>query len=229
MAVRFAPPPDGRVFVAEKSGRIRVYRERRRPRSGRSSVDLAEEVHDFWDRGLLGMALDPAFAVNGRLYVLYTRDAAIGGEAPRWGDSCPDPPGATTAGCVVSGALARITVDALGVATEVKTLIQDEWCQQFPSHSVGTVAFGPDGMLYAGAGDGASFCSATGASCRASTATRRTRAATRPARAARCAPRTCARRPIRRASRARSSVSTRRRATARPGTRSPAATPARGG
>ena len=54
-------------------------------------------------------------------------------------------------------ALARITVDALGVATEVKTLIQDEWCQQFPSHSVGTVAFGPDGMLYAGAGEGASF------------------------------------------------------------------------
>ena len=61
------------------------------------------------------------------------------------------------AGCVVSGALVRITVDALGVATEFKTLIKDEWCQQFPSHSVGTVGFGPDGMLYASAGEGASF------------------------------------------------------------------------
>jgi len=31
------------------------------------------------------------------------------------------------------------------------------WCQQFPSHSIGTVLFGADGYLYAGAGDGASF------------------------------------------------------------------------
>ena len=144
------------MFVAEKSGRVRVYRGVDDPEPA-VAIDLSEQVHDFWDRGLLGMALDPAFAVNGRLYVLYTRDAAIGGAPPRWGDRCPDPPGATTAGCVVSAALARITVDALGVATEVETLIQDEWCQQYPSHTIGTVAFGPDGMLYAGAGDGAGF------------------------------------------------------------------------
>ena len=31
------------------------------------------------------------------------------------------------------------------------------WCQQFPSHSIGTVTFGPDGALYASAGEGASF------------------------------------------------------------------------
>jgi glucose/arabinose dehydrogenase len=31
------------------------------------------------------------------------------------------------------------------------------WCQQFPSHSIGTVAFGPDGALYASAGEGAGF------------------------------------------------------------------------
>src|SRR5829696_8610266 len=155
-AVRFAPPPDGRIFVAEKSGTIRVY-ESGSDQDPLITADLADEVQDFWDRGLLGMALDPAFAMNGWLYVLYTRDAAIGGDPPRWGDTCPDPPGATAAGCVVSGALARITVNELGVATEIKTLITDEWCQQFPSHSVGTVAFGPDGMLYAGAGDGASF------------------------------------------------------------------------
>ena len=101
MAVRFAPPPDGRVFVAEKSGRVRVYRGVDDPEPA-VAIDLSEQVQDFWDRGLLGMALDPAFAVNGRLYVLYTRDAAIDGEAPRWGDGCPDPAGATTAGCVVS-------------------------------------------------------------------------------------------------------------------------------
>ena len=155
-SVRFAPAPDGRIFVAEKSGRILAFADRR-DRDPVVVADLSQDVHDFWDRGLLGMTLDPAFPLNGRLYVLYTRDAAIGGASPRWGDTCPDPPGAMAAGCVVSGALARITVNELGVATEIKTLIKDEWCQQFPSHSVGTVAFGPDGMLYASAGEGASF------------------------------------------------------------------------
>ena len=33
----------------------------------------------------------------------------------------------------------------------------ENWCQQFPSHSIGTLAFGPDGRLYVGGGDGASF------------------------------------------------------------------------
>jgi len=37
-----------------------------------------------------------------------------------------------------------------------RVVIQD-WCQQFPSHSVGDLAFGPDGALYVGGGDGASF------------------------------------------------------------------------
>jgi glucose/arabinose dehydrogenase len=36
-------------------------------------------------------------------------------------------------------------------------LITDQWCQQFPSHSIGHLAFGPDGMLYVTGGDGASF------------------------------------------------------------------------
>ncbi|HET8949199.1 MAG TPA: PQQ-dependent sugar dehydrogenase, partial [Solirubrobacteraceae bacterium] len=156
MAVRFAPAPDGRIFVAEKGGRVLAFDDKR-DTDPEVVVDLSSEVHDFWDRGLLGMALDPAFALNGRLYLAYTRDAAIGGTAPRWGDTCPDPPGAVAAGCVVSGALVRVTVGALGAATEVKTLIKDEWCQQYPSHTVGTVAFGPDGMLYMSAGDGASF------------------------------------------------------------------------
>src|SRR4029450_4287498 len=33
----------------------------------------------------------------------------------------------------------------------------EDWCQQYPSHSIGDLAFGPDGALYASAGDGASF------------------------------------------------------------------------
>ena len=58
-------------------------------------------MHNFWDRGLLGMALDPTSRATPYVYVLYTHDAAIGGTAPRWGtaggvsDGCPTPPGAT--------------------------------------------------------------------------------------------------------------------------------------
>ena len=48
-------------------------------------ADLRSEVDDYWDRGLLGIALDPSFATNGYVYLLYTYDAPIGGTAPRAG------------------------------------------------------------------------------------------------------------------------------------------------
>ncbi len=94
------------------------------------------------------------------LYVLYTFDGPIGGQAPRWGtagadsDPCPTPPGSTADGCVVSGKLARLTLS--GSATTKQDLIHD-WCQQYPSHSIGDLVFGRDGALYVSGGDGASF------------------------------------------------------------------------
>jgi glucose/arabinose dehydrogenase len=41
--------------------------------------------------------------------------------------------------------------------TGTEEVLIEDWCQQYPSHSVGTVEFGPDGALYASSGDGASF------------------------------------------------------------------------
>ena len=41
--------------------------------------------------------------------------------------------------------------------TGPEQVLVEDWCQQYPSHSVGTVEFGPDGALYASGGDGASF------------------------------------------------------------------------
>ena len=98
------------------------------------------------------MALDPQFT-TGRpfVYALYTHDAMPGGTAPRWGDGCPTPPGATGDGCVVTGRLSKLS------AGGVEQVLIEDWCQQYPSHSVGTVAFGADGALYVSAGDGASF------------------------------------------------------------------------
>ena len=110
MVVRFSP--DGRVFVAEKSGLVKVF-DSLTDTTPSTYADLRTKVHNYWDRGLLGMALDPQFPADPNLYVLYTHDAAIGGTAPRWGtagatsDPCPNPPGGNVDGCVVSGRLSR--------------------------------------------------------------------------------------------------------------------------
>jgi glucose/arabinose dehydrogenase len=151
-AVEFSP--DGRVFVAEKSGIIRVFPEL--GGDGTVFADLRTDVYNFWDRGLLGMALHPNFPTTPYVYALYTRDALPGGASPHWNDVCPTPPGPTADGCVATGRLVRLT--AVGnVASGAPTTLITDWCQQFPSHSVGHLAFGSDGMLYASAGEGASF------------------------------------------------------------------------
>ena len=104
MAVEFAA--NGRVFVAEKSGRIKVF-DNLSDTTPTLFADLRTKVHDYWDRGLEGMVLDPNFPTRPYVYVHYVHDAAIGGTAPRWGDTCPDPPGGTGDGCVVSGRVSQ--------------------------------------------------------------------------------------------------------------------------
>jgi glucose/arabinose dehydrogenase len=152
-AAAFAP--DGRVFIAEKSGLVKVFDSLADP-TATVFADLRTPTQDFWDRGLLGLAVDPAFPARPYVYVSYTLDALPGGTAPRWGDTCPTPPGATDQGCVVTGRISQLTMGAAGTAVSEKPLVTG-WCQQYPSHSVGALAFGPDGALYAGGGDGASF------------------------------------------------------------------------
>lgn len=159
-AVRFAP--NGQIFVAEKSGMILAY-DGLGDATPTAVVDLRTQVHNFWDRGLLGLAIDPGWPARPYLYALYTHDAMPGGVAPRWGtpggtgDPCPTPPGPTGDGCVVQGRLSRIDVNPITMLGSEVPLLDGNWCQQYPSHSVGDLVFGGDGMLYASAGDGASF------------------------------------------------------------------------
>ena len=153
--VRFAS--DGRVFVAEKSGIIKVF-DSLSDTAPTVFADLRTNVHDFWDRGLLGMALAPGFPTDPFVYVLYSYDHILGDSAPapRWGDQCPTPPGATGDGCVISGRLSRLQANGNAMTGSEQVLIED-WCQQYPSHSIGSLAFGADGALYVSGGDGASF------------------------------------------------------------------------
>ncbi len=158
-AIRFAA--DGRVFVTEKRGTIKVFHDLSDTTPTVFS-NLNPSVQDFWDRGLLGLALDPSLtggSGNGSyVYVFYSYDHILGSgaAAPRWGDACPTPPGPVTDGCVISGRLSRFAVSGDSITGAEQVLVED-WCQQFPSHSAGSLVFGPDGALYASAGDGANF------------------------------------------------------------------------
>jgi len=149
--------PDGRVFVAEKSGIIKEFDSLSDP-TPTEFADLTTEVFNGYDRGLLGMALDPQFPTRPYVYVLYSRDAVIGGQSPKWGggvsDTCPNPPGATIDGCVISGRLARLTASG-NTSDGTETTLIDDWCQQYQTHSIGSIQFGSDGALYASAGSGA--------------------------------------------------------------------------
>jgi PKD repeat protein len=164
-AVRFMA--DGRIYVATVDGRVLMY-DRAGDTSPVTALDLRTQVQTLKDLGMLGIAFDPAFT-TGRpyMYVLYDydRDPFGATTVPRWGDQCPNPPGETVDGCTVSARLDRFTIGASGVAvtSSVKHLLDGVggadggWCSQFSAHSIGTVQFGTDGMLYVGAGDGASY------------------------------------------------------------------------
>ena len=117
MSMRFSS--DGRIFVAEKSGIIKVFDGLGDP-SASVVLDLRTQVYNNGDRGLMSIELAPTFPVDPTLYALYARDATVGGTAPRWGtpnvsaDPCPNPPGDTIAGCTDSGRLSRFTLSGIG-------------------------------------------------------------------------------------------------------------------
>jgi aldose sugar dehydrogenase len=123
-ALAFAP--DGRLFVTERPGRIRVVKD------GRLLPDPVARlpVAAVGEGGLLGLALHPDFARNGHLFVCYTAPAR-GGLVNR---------------------IARFTVRGDEAGDEV-VLLDD--IPGAPIHDGCRLAFGPDGRLYATTGDAA--------------------------------------------------------------------------
>ena len=150
--VRFAS--DGRIFVTEKSGIIKVFRFTRRHRA-RGVRRPYDQRHGPVGSRSPGDRAYPGFPAKPYVYVLYTYDAPPGRAAPVWHDACDDPVGM---GCPVTARLSRLEIGPANTAVSAeKVLLENTWCAQFPSHSIGDLAFGPDGALYASAGDGANF------------------------------------------------------------------------
>lgn len=120
-----ALPGDGRLLVVEKTGTIRFIEE---GRPGAVFLDLSSEVSGGNEQGLLGLAFDPDFATSGALYVNYT-----------------DNDGNTQ--------IVRFTAsDGAADAGSAHTILSVEQPQS--NHNGGWIAFGPDGLLYIGMGDG---------------------------------------------------------------------------
>lgn len=160
----FRIAPDGRVFVAEKSGLILVYENFSDP-IPEVFADLQAQVYDRGDRGLMAIELDPEFPAQPYLYALYTYNHVLGEPSrptPAWhdsdsfGEACELPEGVEGVDtCPVSGRLVRLEV--VGDEAGEERVLVEGWCQQDSSHSMGDLGFGPEGALYASAGDGASF------------------------------------------------------------------------
>src|SRR5439155_21388839 len=126
------PPGDrSRAFVVEQAGRIRILRGG--TVVGTPFLDIVSRVGSGGERGLLGLAFHPRYAENGRFFVNYT-DRAGDTHVSEFRAS---PPGSDTA-------------DA---ASERELLFVR---QPFANHNGGGLAFGNDGKLYIGLGDGGS-------------------------------------------------------------------------
>jgi glucose/arabinose dehydrogenase len=125
-----APGDRSRLFVVEQGGRIRVIRDG--ALLGDAFLDIRNRVSSGAERGLLGLAFHPRYAENGRFFVNYTNLA---------GDTR------------VAEYRRSANADAADPASE-RVLIAEQ--QPFPNHNGGGLAFGNDGRLYIGLGDGGS-------------------------------------------------------------------------
>jgi glucose/arabinose dehydrogenase len=156
VAVAYAP--DGRAFVAEKDGRVRVVN----PGSSRATtlIDLTAKVNSYSDRGMLGIAADKDFATNGYLYLLYVLELDPGNEdsdAPMVSrltrvtvlpnNKLELPPGSSDPETVILGKDSSAPCPIPDNARDCITA-------DFYWHTIGTVRSDPtDGTLWLGSGD----------------------------------------------------------------------------
>ena len=176
-AAGVAVAPDGRTFVWERTGR--VWLATGADVSTAPLIDLSDEVSTIGSLGLTGLALDPQFERNGYVYLFYSVDPTylVNCNAPVTGAAvCRGgyrasqhattgatigrlvryqlvlPPGAAgySTATAVNYASRRILLGETPTGGPSGCLVTDT------AHGTGGLAFGSDGTLLAGCGDGAS-------------------------------------------------------------------------
>jgi glucose/arabinose dehydrogenase len=134
----FVASPDGKLYISQKPGRLLVV-----DADGQTlSADffdgsLLSRIDISGERGLLGVAFDPNFASNRRVYAYYTAEPA--GEKP------------------TRNVLSRFLADSEGtlVQSGSETILLENNLTGATNHNGGALAFGPDGKLYVAIGDNA--------------------------------------------------------------------------
>jgi len=121
--------PDGRIFVCEQGGRLRIIKNG----ALLATPFLTVSVDSAGERGLLGVAFDPQFAINHFVYVYYTVPVT-----PRHNRVSRFTANGDVA--VAGSELAILELDNLSSAT---------------NHNGGAIHFGPDGKLYVAVGENA--------------------------------------------------------------------------
>ncbi len=140
VGVAFAP--DGRLFIWQKNGIVRILKNGQLLPN--PFLDISAKVNHYQDRGLLGLALDPNFAVNGYVYLGYVLEN--GGDT----NSTQDRPEQFT----------RVTADPTNpdvALANSEVVILGGIPEDSPSHAIGMIRFAPDGKMFVSVGDGAGF------------------------------------------------------------------------
>ena len=127
----FAPASDGRVFVCQQDGNLRVVK------NGQllPTPFLSIPVNKDGERGLIGVAFDPNFLTNKYIYVYYTLPSGANNRIVRYAASAGNPDVADP-----NSARVILDLDPLISAT---------------NHNGGAMNFGKDGKLYVAVGDNA--------------------------------------------------------------------------
>ena len=134
VAMLQAPADRTRWFVVEQAGQVRVFDNDPAIAATAVFVDIAGRVTSGGETGLLGMAFHPGFPADPRVYLFYSHaDASLGLVSRLSEFSTPD---------------AGLTLDP----TSEQILLTVRKPES--NHNGGGIAFGPDGFLYAGIGDG---------------------------------------------------------------------------
>lgn len=124
-----------RVFVVEKPGRIKVFDNSPDVSSTKTFLNISDQViSSGGEEGLLGLAFHQDYIHNGYFYVYYTAPDQLRSVVARYQVSSANP-------------------DSAGNSSELILLTQ---VQPFSNHNAGQLAFGPDGYLNIGFGDGGS-------------------------------------------------------------------------